>query len=94
MRTLIQPGAEGPVSRLMLTGGQSGRFDSPHYSDQVNHWLHGVYHTARRYREFSKEDFVSTVQFRLPRLIGGPNAPRIQESEKGGSLPQAPSETR
>ena len=93
MRTLIQPGAEGPVSRLMLTGGQSGRFDSPHYSDQVNHWLHGIYHTAQRRGTFRPGDYVRTVQFRLPRLIAGPNAPRIKESEKGGSLPKAPSET-
>jgi hypothetical protein len=93
MRTLIQPGAEGPVSRLMLTGGQSGRFDSPHYSDQVNHWLHGIYHTAQRRGTFRPGDYVRTVQFRLPRLIAGPNAPRIKDSEKGGSLPKAPSET-
>jgi acyl-homoserine lactone acylase PvdQ len=93
MRTLIQPGSEGSVSRLLLTGGQSGRFDSPHYRDQVNHWLHGVYHTAQRRGTFRPGDYVRTVQFRLPRLIAGPNAPRIKESEKVGSAPQAPSES-
>ena len=85
MRTLIQPGSEGSVSRLLLTGGQSGRFDSPHYRDQVSHWLGGIYHTAKRQGAFRPGDYVRSIQFRLPRLIAGPNAPRIKEDKANGS---------
>jgi hypothetical protein len=48
---------------------------------------------AKRQGTFRRSDYVRTVQFRLPRLIAGPNAPRIKEAEKDGSAPQAPVES-
>jgi len=64
MRTVIGLSPKGPDARLMLAGGQSGRFNSPHYRDQIPHWLHGVYHPARRRGGFRQEEYPQSVQFR------------------------------
>lgn len=63
MRTIIELTPQGPNALLMLTGGQSGRFNSPNYSDQVLHWLGGTYHAARLERTFRPDLYRTTVRF-------------------------------
>jgi acyl-homoserine lactone acylase PvdQ len=79
MRTLIGLGPQGPEARLMLTGGQSGRFNSPHYRDQIAHWLHGVYHPAVQRKVFREQDYrgsgpgLRTVRFRAIPSVASPH---------------------
>ncbi len=79
MRTLIGLGPQGPEARLMLTGGQSGRFNSPHYRDQIAHWLHGVYHPAVQRKAFREQDYrgsgpgLRTVRFRAMPSVASPH---------------------
>lgn len=63
MRTLIELRPEGPRAALMLTGGQSGRFNSSHYSDQVYHWLSGGYHEADLSKSFDASRYTTTIRF-------------------------------
>ena len=63
MRTIIEMRPEGPRALMHLTGGQSGRFNSPNYSDQVQTWLDGHYHAFRPVGTFKEDDYVSTYRF-------------------------------
>jgi penicillin amidase len=63
MRTIIELTPQGPNALLMLTGGQSGRFNSRHFHDQVNHWLGGGYHEARLSKQFDPAMFLTTISF-------------------------------
>jgi acyl-homoserine lactone acylase PvdQ len=63
MRTIIEMRPEGPRAFMHLTGGQSGRFNSPNYSDQVQTWLDGHYHAFRPVGTFKEDDYVSTYRF-------------------------------
>jgi len=63
MRTIIEMRPDGPRAWLHLTGGQSGRFNSRNYSDQVRTWLEGGYHTFRPVATFQDTDYVSTYRF-------------------------------
>jgi acyl-homoserine lactone acylase PvdQ len=63
MRTIIELRPEGPRAALMLTGGQSGRFNSSHYSDQVYHWLSGGYHEADLSKSFVASRYATTIRF-------------------------------
>jgi penicillin G amidase len=63
MRTIIEMRPEGPRALLMLTGGQSGRFNSKNYQDQVYDWLAGNYHEAVLNKQFDPQQFRSTIQF-------------------------------
>lgn len=63
MRTIIEMHPDGPRAWMHLTGGQSGRFNSPNYADQVRTWLDGRYHTYRPVNGFQVADYVSTYRF-------------------------------
>jgi penicillin amidase len=78
MRTIIGLSPQGPDARLMLTGGQSGRFNSPNYRDQIPHWLYGIYHPATQRKAFRTEDYrhpgsgLRTVRFRAMPSVARP----------------------
>jgi len=63
MRTIIELRPEGPRALLLLTGGQSGRFNSSHYSDQVHDWLSGGYHEANLSPKFDANRYTTTIRF-------------------------------
>jgi penicillin amidase len=63
MRTIIEMRPDGPKAWLHLTGGQSGRFNSRNYADQVQTWLEGRYHNFRLLSTFKETDYVSTYRF-------------------------------
>ncbi len=63
MRTIIELTPEGPKTRLMLTGGQSGRFNSANYHDQIDHWLLGQYHEPGHRKTFEASLYKTTIQF-------------------------------
>jgi penicillin G amidase len=44
MRTIIEFTPKGPVVDMVLTGGQSGRVNSPNYADQLATWNAGKYY--------------------------------------------------
>ncbi len=43
MRTVIELTPDGPKADLVIAGGQVGRPEHPHYSDQVDDWYNGRY---------------------------------------------------
>jgi len=64
MRNIIELRPEGPPRAwLHLTGGQSGRFNSRNYADQVGAWLEGRYHTFRPVTRFVETDYSTTYRF-------------------------------
>jgi len=63
MRTIIELTPDGPKVQLMLTGGQSGRFNSTNYSDQVAHWLNGVYHAPDLGKKFDANRYKTAYSF-------------------------------
>ena len=63
MRTIIELNPNGITAQLCLTGGQSGRFDSPNYHDQINDWKSGKYHNIDLKRVFKKEDYSCWLVF-------------------------------
>jgi acyl-homoserine lactone acylase PvdQ len=63
MRTVIEMRPEGPKALLLLTGGQSGRFNSANYHDQVPDWLEGRYHEAYLPGSFDASQYQTTIRF-------------------------------
>lgn len=63
MRTVIEMRPEGPRALLLLTGGQSGRFNSANYHDQVPDWLEGRYHEAYLPGSFDASQYQTTIRF-------------------------------
>jgi penicillin amidase len=63
MRTIIALKPNGTEATMLLTGGQSGRHNSPNYSDQITQWANGKYHTTRRATKFILNDYVASVSF-------------------------------
>ena len=43
MRLIVELSPEGPQAQIVLGGGQSGRFDSENYTDQLQTWRSGEY---------------------------------------------------
>jgi len=62
-RTMIELTPEGPKARLMVTGGQSGRFNSANYHDQIDHWLQGKYHIPLPAKSFDVTAYPTSIQF-------------------------------
>jgi len=62
-RTIIELTPKGPKARLLVTGGQSGRFNSANYHDQIDHWLQGTYHEAIPAKSFDLTAYPMSIQF-------------------------------
>lgn len=62
-RTIIEMTPKGPKARLLVTGGQSGRFNSANYHDQIDHWLEGNYHDPLHAKSFDAAAYKTTIQF-------------------------------
>lgn len=63
MRTIIELTPTGPNVRMLVTGGQSGRFNSPNYHDQIEHWLNGNYHDPVHVKSFDATAYKTAIQF-------------------------------
>jgi penicillin amidase len=63
MRTIIELHPDGPRSKMLVTGGQSGRFNAANYHDQVEDWLQGRYHVPAHKKQFDPADYPTTIRF-------------------------------
>lgn len=60
MRTIIEFTPKGPVADMVLTGGQSGRVNSPNYSDQLTTWNTGKYYRVNIPATFEAQRYQCT----------------------------------
>lgn len=62
MRTIISLNSESPKADMAIYGGQSGRFNSPNYEDQIESFSRGEYHSVVFKTSFDASDYVQTIQ--------------------------------
>ena len=63
MRTIIELKPTGIAAMVVLTGGQSGRFNSQNYKNQVAEWRQGKYHKIVHYARFDAKNFKHFISF-------------------------------
>lgn len=64
MRTMIKFEENGVVARLILCGGQSGRFNSPNYKDQLSLWAKGLYRLIRQEKTYIQSHYHRWYEFK------------------------------
>lgn len=64
MRTIIELKPNGNEAWMMITGGQSGRFESENYQDQIADFRKGTYHKVKIFEAFDASNYVKTISFK------------------------------
>lgn len=64
MRTIIELNPKGNNAWMMITGGQSGRFENKNYQDQITDFRKGTYHKIKLVDAFAESNYVKTISFK------------------------------
>lgn len=66
MRTLISMLPQGAQAQIVITGGQSGRFNSPNYNNQMKDWLQVQYHQVQLPQNIEEGYFKKQITLTSP----------------------------